>query len=175
MSRATYEITTGGVTRTVQIEALGLGIAGKGTQYRVSIDGGAPILIDAQRPDQGQLSLLLRDRSYEAGLVPTEEGFDVDVIGTTHEVAVVDPRRRPVNAAGAEGAAVLRSQMPGRVTRVLVAVGAQVAKGEPLMVIEAMKMENEIKAPRAGRVVKLAVKAGDLVEARAVLAEVESA
>ena len=63
--------------------------------------------------------------------------------------------------------------MPGRIVRLLVDEGAAVSKGEPLLVVEAMKMENEIKAPRDGMVKRFAVSAGDLVDAKAVLVELE--
>jgi biotin carboxyl carrier protein len=62
--------------------------------------------------------------------------------------------------------------MPGRVVRVLAAAGDDVAAGQGLVVIEAMKMENEIRAPRAGRVLELGVREGQAVEAGALLAVV---
>jgi biotin carboxyl carrier protein len=61
--------------------------------------------------------------------------------------------------------------MPGRIVRVLVSEGDTVTKGTPLVVVEAMKMENEIKSPRDGTVTRVAIGAGDLVESRAVLVE----
>jgi pyruvate carboxylase subunit B len=61
--------------------------------------------------------------------------------------------------------------MPGRIVRVLVSEGDTVTTGMPLVVVEAMKMENEIKSPRDGIVTRVAIGAGDLVEARAVLVE----
>ena len=60
--------------------------------------------------------------------------------------------------------------MPGRVVRVLVAAGADVAAGQGLVVVEAMKMENELRAPRAGRVAEVAVREGEAVDAGALLA-----
>jgi biotin carboxyl carrier protein len=62
--------------------------------------------------------------------------------------------------------------MPGRVVRVLEAAGAEVVAGQGLVVIEAMKMENEIRAPRPGRVHEVAVREGQVVEAGALLAVV---
>jgi biotin carboxyl carrier protein len=171
MSASTYEITTGGVTRLVQIEAAGEGIGGQGWRYRISIDGGPVVLVEAQRPEQGLLSLLIDGRSLDVGVLPTEEGFECDVLGIPHEVGVVDPQRRPLRHAGSDGAAVIKAQMPGRIVRRLVEEGAVVGKGDPLLVVEAMKMENEIKAPRPGRVLRFAVAVGDLVEARALLVE----
>jgi biotin carboxyl carrier protein len=63
--------------------------------------------------------------------------------------------------------------MPGRVVRVLVEAGAEVAEGQGVVVIEAMKMQNELKAPKGGRVVRVAVAVGDTVGSGAVLAVVE--
>ncbi|HCH66476.1 MAG: hypothetical protein CL927_04425 [Deltaproteobacteria bacterium] len=110
-------------------------------------------------------------RSVEAGLVPFEDGIDVDIRGLSHELAVVDPRRKALRTGGGAAGGSIKTQMPGRVVRVLVAEGDVVAKGTPLVVVEAMKMENEIKSPRDGTISRVAINAGDLVEARAVLVE----
>jgi biotin carboxyl carrier protein len=63
--------------------------------------------------------------------------------------------------------------MPGKVVRVLAAVGDSVEAGQGILVVEAMKMQNELKAPRAGRVVSVSAKEGDTVAAGEVMAEVE--
>ena len=81
------------------------------------------------------------------------------------------PGGRRFAPLGGAGAGSVKAQMPGRVVRVLVAEGDSVEKGTPLLVVEAMKMENEIKSPRAGAVRSLPVGPGDLVEAKQVLVE----
>ena len=95
-------------------------------------------------------NLLSLGRSFEAGVCYEDDSFQVDILGVRHDLTVMDPMRKALRLAGSEGSAVVRSQMPGRVVRVLVESGAKCQKGEALMVIEAMKMENEIKAPREG-------------------------
>jgi biotin carboxyl carrier protein len=67
----------------------------------------------------------------------------------------------------------LEAPMPGKVIKVGVALGQRVKKGDEILVIEAMKMENQLRAPRDGRVVRLAAKPGDMVGPGTVLAEIE--
>ena len=75
----------------------------------------------------------------------------------------------------AEGAGerTLKTQMPGRVVRILVAEGESVEEGQPVIVVEAMKMENELKSPVSGSVQRLCVEEGDQVQARSTLIEFE--
>ncbi|MGB4659511.1 MAG: biotin/lipoyl-containing protein [Mobilitalea sp.] len=73
-------------------------------------------------------------------------------------------------AAGAEGSVKISSPMPGKIVAIKVAVGQAVKKGEALVVLEAMKMENEIVAPQAGTVASINVAAGQMVEAGNLLA-----
>jgi biotin carboxyl carrier protein len=80
--------------------------------------------------------------------------------------------RRTARARGAEAAGGLLSPMPGTIRKVHVAEGDQVAKGQVLLVLEAMKMEHAIRAPHAGRVLRLAFAEGDLVDSGAELAQV---
>ena len=89
--------------------------------------------------------------------------------------AVINGRRTAGEAAGdaAEGASRLTAPMPGKVVRVLVAPGDRVAARQPLVVVEAMKMENELAAPRAGIVTEVPVTEGMSVEAGRLLAAVE--
>lgn len=90
--------------------------------------------------------------------------------GTAYQVRAVDP----LSAAGAQAApGSLAAPMNASVVKVLVALGQQVAAGEPLLVLEAMKMEHSVRAPRAGRVTAVRCKAGDLVIEGAVLAAVD--
>lgn len=168
-ARGTYEITVGEVTHSVTVRRTaredGL------SQYLVRVGDGPEVAVEAFSPSPGVLSMLTGGRSVEAGLVPLDDGFEVDILGTPHEVAVVDPRTKALKAAAGAGGAVLKTQMPGRIVSVLCEPGQAVTKGQPLVVIEAMKMENELKATQDGTVAKVLVGVGDLVEARTVLVE----
>lgn len=102
--------------------------------------------------------------------------FAVQLRGKNFEVAIVDPKRlRSGQAAGGtdHGAAKVVAAMPGKVVRVLVEVGAEVAMGDGIVVVEAMKMQNEMKSPKAGTVVTLNAASGVTVNAGDVLAVIE--
>ncbi len=171
----TYEVTLGDSTRLARIVRTDRSDDGI-SRYRVELldaEGAVDRTIDLDtiQPEPGVLNLMYGGRSVEAGLVPFEDGIDVDIRGLSHELAVVDPRRKALRTGGGAAGGSIKTQMPGRVVRVLVAEGDVVAKGTPLVVVEAMKMENEIKSPRDGTISRVAINAGDLVEARAVLVE----
>lgn len=171
--RGSYEITVGDKVRLVTVARLGPAPCGEGVRYGLRIDDGPVLSVEASRPVADVLSMLIDDDAWEAGLVRTDEGFDVEVLGLRHECQVIDPRRKALRLTEAGGSASVRTAMPGRVVRVLVAPGVSVSKGQPLVVVEAMKMENELKAPRDGVVQRLLVEAGALVEAGTVLVELE--
>jgi len=122
---------------------------------------------DVVEVEPGVYSVILDGCSYEVGIT----GSSVDIGGVLLEVELEDPRKW--NPAGAlrrpEGVEAIKAPMPGKVVRVLVAVGDDVAAGQGLVVLEAMKMQNEMKAPRAGKVVSVAVKEHEAVNAGSVL------
>lgn len=107
-----------------------------------------------------------------------ESGESVEVVVGTqrYSVTLTDPKRLR-SATGAvsdtDGAARILAPMPGKVVRVMTEVGAQIESGAGIMVVEAMKMQNEMKSPKAGKVVTLNVEAGATVNAGDVLAVVE--
>ena len=104
------------------------------------------------------------------------ESFEVALRGTNYDVAIVDPKRlRSGQTAAAHhaGAAEIVSPMPGKIVRVLVEVGAKVEAGAGIIVVEAMKMQNEMKAPKAGVVISINAKEGATVNAGDVLAVIE--
>ena len=104
------------------------------------------------------------------------ESFEVVLRGRNYDVAIIDPKRlRSTQSSGAHhsGAAEIISPMPGKIVRVLVEVGAKVAAGAGVVVVEAMKMQNEMKAPKAGVVVSINTEEGATVNAGDVLAVIE--
>jgi biotin carboxyl carrier protein len=106
----------------------------------------------------------------------TGELFEVMLRGRHYDVSVIDPKRlRSTQTAGAHhhGAAEIVSPMPGKIVRVLVESGAPVEAGAGIIVVEAMKMQNEMKAPKAGTVVSINVAEGATVNAGDVLAVIE--
>ena len=92
---------------------------------------------------------------------------------TVGAIGVVDPRKKALRLAAGSNQGSIKTTMPGRVVRALVKEGESVTAGQPVLVIEAMKMENELKAPRAGTIRRVAVQPGALVEAGTVLVEIE--
>ena len=116
-------------------------------------------------------SLLIDGRSYEAHA----DGESVSIGGRRFPAEVVDPRRwnRQRNHRPPEGLENIVAAMPGKVVRVLVAVGDQVEVGQGIVVVEAMKMQNEINAARAGRVVAVTAAPGATVNAGQILAAIE--
>jgi biotin carboxyl carrier protein len=120
-------------------------------------------------------SILYNGRSYEARLVRTQDGLSVEVQGRRFSVEVTDPRNFSPRSQAAVGGGrqEVKSSMPGKVIRVLVALGDQVLAGQGLVVVEAMKMQNEMKAGRDGSVTRVAVGDGDTVGAGDVLVTLE--
>lgn len=101
---------------------------------------------------------------------------EVRVRGQVYTISLADPKRlRATASEGAheDGSAQIVAQMPGKVVRVHVEAGAQVEAGDPILVVEAMKMQNEMKSPKAGRVTAINTKAGATVNAGEVLAVIE--
>lgn len=154
----------------VDIEPLGDG------RFALTIDGKRHE-VDALTLDHGAVSLVVDSESYSVEL--EEDGDEVNVLvkGTVFRIDVADERRLRLRAGAAafsvEGRQVVTAPMPGKVVRVLVNVGEDVQEGQGLVVVEAMKMENELKSPKAGKVVELFAREGAAVENNAKLVAVE--
>ena len=129
---------------------------------------------DIREVEPGVYSVLIGGASFE---VCVETGIDdyISVAGRRFAVEVLDPRRwtRKSAALRGEGLQKIAASMPGKVVRVLVDEGDAVDAGQGLIVMEAMKMQNEMKAVRAGRVVTLKAVAGATVNAGEILAVIE--
>ncbi len=136
-----------------------------------SVDGRA-MVVDVRLLEPGVMSLVVEGRQYRCML----DGDGVVIDGRRHSFEVEDPRSlqgRRGGAAGAEGPRPVKAPMPGRVVRLLVEAGEDVEEGQGVVVIEAMKMQNELKSPKAGRVVRVGVAVGDTVGSGDVLVVVE--
>jgi len=143
---------------------------------RFSLGRGPERSADVASPGPGIYSVLLDGRSYDARVERTSGHLIVSVQGHRFEIEVRDPRRWSPNAASRRGGDIetVRAPMPGKVVRVLVAPGDTVEAGQGVMVVEAMKMQNEMKASRSGRVLAVAAKEGATVTAGEVLATIGS-
>lgn len=170
----TFEIEINGRLRTISIERATAG------RYRVMVDG-HPRVIDGVRVGGFGLSLLFdgteassRDVQVAPGGVRGELLISLDGKSVS---AIINGRRtaRAASDAGASahGEQTIVAPMPGRIVRLLVARGDEVAARQPIVVVEAMKMENELRSPKTGRVKEIAVGAGESVEAGRVLAIIE--
>ena len=163
-------------------------------KYEAEI-GGRKVAVELNEKE-GRVSAVVEDRSYEVSVLRPEKGvyliFDGDSVyearvwssqagslsiklrDRVFDAKVVDrKRRRGAIDHGIEGRQQLVAPMPGKVVRVLVGAGDEVASGQGVAVVEAMKMQNEIKSPRAGRVVEIRVVEGATVNANQVLATIE--
>jgi biotin carboxyl carrier protein len=169
----TFDVEINGRVRTVSVERAAQG------GYRVTIDG-RPHAVDAARVGTLGLSLLL-DRggvSRDVQIAPAGRNGEllIRIDGRTIAATLNGNRsgRGAADAAGhAHGEQSVVAPMPGRVVRVLVERGETVAARQGIVVVEAMKMENELRAPKAGRVKDVVVGAGDPVEAGRVLVVIE--
>jgi biotin carboxyl carrier protein len=130
--------------------------------------------VGVSEPELGVFSLLVGDGSYEAVVRRSESGWWVALAGRCYSVETMDPSAALVGgAAAAGGSQVVRAVMAGKILEVLVSEGDEVAPGKPLLVIAAMKMENEIRSPGEGKVAGISVQAGQTVEVGAELVRIE--
>ncbi|MDQ2975658.1 MAG: hypothetical protein M3R69_09645 [Acidobacteriota bacterium] len=110
------------------------------------------------------------------GSVRSTNSFEVVMRGLAYDITIIDPRRLRsghTSTGQDHGEVEIVSPMPGKVVRVLVETGAQVELGAGIVVVEAMKMQNEMKSPKSGVVVSIRTEAGSTVNAGDVLAVIE--
>jgi biotin carboxyl carrier protein len=117
--------------------------------------------------EPGVYSVLLGGKSFEVRAIATGEGLRLELEGRRFNTVVRDPRDRSRKSAAALGTGRqnIAAPMPGKVIRVLVREGDRVEIGQGLVVVEAMKMQNELKALRPGQVVAVHVRDGETVGA----------
>jgi biotin carboxyl carrier protein len=131
--------------------------------------------LEAVKPENGLYVIFVGDRVYEARVwVRERNSLQVKLRGRLFDVKIIDRKhRRPSAEQHGAGLQKLISPMPGKVVRVLLGVGDEAAPGQGVVVVEAMKMQNEIKSRQRGRVLEVLVSEGDTVKANQVLAIVE--
>lgn len=171
----TFELRIGNALRKVELLRDAQAGAAHSDAFICLLDG-QRVAFQATIIRPGVLSLLLDGRCYTCVLDQASDGLEVLVQGSRFPFTVQDPRSlrsRGGRGAGTEGPKAVKAPMPGRVVRVLVEAGAVVEAQQGLVVIEAMKMQNELKSPKAGTVVRVAVAEGETVQAGDVLIVVE--
>jgi biotin carboxyl carrier protein len=163
----TFVVEVAGRARTIDVRH-------SGDRWQVSVDG-RPVEVDVVVAG-GRLSLLIETCSYEVAVERRGAG-DALVHVNGREVPVAVGRRGAAGASpiggGMAGPAMVTAPMPGRIVKLLVKAGDQVTARQGVVVVEAMKMENELRAPKAGTVREVRVAEGASVEAGATLAIVE--
>jgi biotin carboxyl carrier protein len=159
---------------TVDGRAARVEVQTSGGVYTVLVDG-KPMKVAVHPTARHFTTLIIDGRSYDAGVLRQGASHSVAVSGATFEVALVAGARgaSAPHRKAASGPAQVTAPMPGKIVRVSATVGQEVQAGECLVVMEAMKMENEIRSPRAGRVRDVVVKEGQAVESGALLILVE--
>jgi len=151
-------------------------------EFTVVIDRDDQIMVNGQvynidfqqLSEGGMLSLLLNNRSLEAIVEERDEAWEVLLKGELYSVNVQDERAYRLakargTAAEASGEAAVKSPMPGLIVAVSVEQGQTVKKGEQIIILESMKMENELRSPRNGVVLRVLVEQGESVEKDQVL------
>lgn len=177
MAHRTYTVTVAGEARAHAVQD-----ARDGTlEVRDSAAPAAPAVAVAIDAGRGAVRTATIDgRRFDFGVVIRDGVYHLVVDGVPYEVAVEDEAasrlRRAAGGAGGGAAGTTHSgrlvaPIPGRVVRIGVSVGDKVERGQPILVLDAMKLENELAAPKAGTVLALSVKAGQAVEKGQLLVE----
>jgi len=139
--------------------------------------GGATREAQVSEPEPGMFTIIINDRVYRCALEKSPGGaVEVIVNGKRVPVAARDKknlRGQAGAAAGASGKVDLSSPMPGKIVRVMLKAGDEVAAHQGVLVVEAMKMQNEVQSPKAGKVAEINVAEGQTVNAGEVLAIIE--
>lgn len=165
---ATYELVLEGQRQELRLER---------SEGRARVDlGGKSLEVDVSQLSEDAFSLILGGRSHDVSVSPNAGGFQVVVDGESFQVSLVDPRREGPSASGrteAAGPVAVSAPMPGKVVRILTAVGEEVRQGQGLVVVEAMKMQNELGSPKSGRVRAVRVAEGQAVDSGEPLVLVE--
>ncbi|MBK5109122.1 MAG: biotin/lipoyl-binding protein [Anaerolineales bacterium] len=145
--------------------------------HHITVDGVDYEIDFKSVSEQTVYSLLANNNSYEALVYESEAGWQVLLHGSQYELLVEDERERRLRASLGGGPPEnvdfhLRAPMPGLIVTVPVGEGQMVEKGDVLVVLESMKMQNQLKSPRPGKVSRVQVKPGDSVEQRDTLLSV---
>lgn len=152
-----------------------------GEQYEVEILGDGLVLVNGEErlvdfKSMGQhaiYSLIIDHQSFEAVVEQRDGIYHVLIHGDMYEIEVTDERRQRLARSGGgfevTGEVVIKSPMPGLIVNVSVEPGQEVKKGQTVVILESMKMENELKAPRDGVIGRIDVKKGDSVEQNKIL------
>ncbi len=159
-----YITTVGEKQFTIEINRSGV----------ITVDGEVINVDMLQMQDTTMYSTIIDGRSHDVRMSEGDGTYIVQLSGEIFEVVVEDERTRRLaglksSAAAITGEAVIKAPMPGVVVEVSVAEGQDVEKGNIVIILESMKMQNEFKAPRSGKVHSVRVLPGDKVEQNEVL------
>jgi biotin carboxyl carrier protein len=163
-----YEVMVGEKSYRVELQRDGSG-------WKCKL-GGRELPLDVISAQNGVLSLLINGKSYEVKQEITGAETNIVVGQERFNVTLRDPRSlrsRRGGGASEQGIKKITAPMPGKIVRLLAKEGSAVQAGQSVIVIEAMKMQNELKAPKNGVLRKINVSEGAAVEAGQALAEVE--
>ena len=165
-----YIATIEGTEHEVEVEEL------SAETYSISF-GENKFEADLRRVGPASVSIILNNRSFDFDLV--REGEEIVIASRTGatRMTLVDAARHAMKsrkgAREVSGRVEIKAAMPGRVVNVLVAPGDEVTANQGVIIVEAMKMENELKSPKAGKVIEVKVAAGQTVEKGALLLVIE--
>lgn len=147
-------------------------------EKHVSVDGKIYEVDFESVSGQPVYSLIADGKSHESYIQPGDDAWQVLLRGRLYSVKVEDEREKRLRAAAGGGVAEtgefhLKAPMPGLVVAVPVTEGEHVKKGQVLVILESMKMQNELKSPRDGVVNRIRIKAGESVEQKQALLSVQ--
>lgn len=147
-------------------------------RYRVLVDG-EPHEVDARLCATDLLSVLIDNSSYDISFSYADPAVLLNFRNRHFNIEVLDERRMRMRRVQSDldisGPEIIKTSMPGKVVKVLVEAGQTVEPGAGVIIIEAMKMENEIRCRNGGKVKAIHVNAGQAVEGGVVLIEIEPA
>jgi biotin carboxyl carrier protein len=146
-------------------------------EHRVSVDGVIYQMDFMPVGDQPVYSLMLDGQSFDGHVYPNEDTWQVLFHGNMFTATVEDEREKRLRASMAGKVAEhvdyhMKAPMPGMVVSIPVSEGQVIQKGDVLVILESMKMQNELRSPRNGKVVRVRVKSGDRVEQKETLLSV---